>query len=763
MKSNVMFLKIIPYILIILSFSNPCLKAEDRLKTELKMYDGRPTLFINGKPHDGLFCSVRSPYFQNFIDAGFDIFDTHPTAPNGWIGDGKYDYSKTDAYIEAYLKQKPDAKLIIRFWFGYPRNFWWAVKHKDQQAVSKVRDKGRKMPSYASIKWREEAGEALRRVIAHCEKKYGDNIVAYVPGGGSCGEWFQWYAYTEDADRITKGYEMGDYSQPMRKAFQKFVRNKYKHLSKVNQLYGLNLSNWDELQMPNPEERLHSKLGNLRDISSEQIVVDYYEALNLQVAETLIHFAKKAKEGCNYKKVIMFFYGYHWLVQPNGGVAIARSGHVNLDKVLSCPDVDYIVAPYHYSFRQLGGVISGQGLPSSVIHRNKQYVQEIDCSTYLKPSWPCEDHDVPSNVWESEQILRRDLSKTLMEGASLWYMDLFKGMYDSPEMVQALKRTLQTGRENYFSTGKDNRQVAVVLSSRDAYYYRENEPLRALLLPQFKQFELERMGLGYDDLMFENLKYLSTEETSQYKFWIFPSAVSLNDNEIALIKKHCLRNGNHVLWVYAPDILSRNGLDLKKMEDLTGFQCGFTLEPGELAIWVKPGDNPYTQGRKSPIVYGTYGETSPDLIKYHSSLRHFPGSDTGFKISPRFFIKNGDINLGKILDLKDIPVGLAVKNMGNWTSILSTAPMVPRFILRNIAKEAGCHVYTDFPGQTYQSDGYVGFFAHDAGEAVFRLPYKADVEDVFKKKILFKNVQKFTLRVKLNQAVLFRYTKAAEK
>jgi len=763
MRLNFIIFKIILSVLVIVCFYNPGLKAEEGMKTELKMYDGRPTLFINGKPHDGLFCSVRSPYMKNFIDAGFDIFDTHPTAPNGWIGDGKYDYSKTDAYIEAYLKQKPDAKLIIRFWFGYPRNFWWAVKHKDQQAVSKVRDKGRKMPSYASLKWREEAGEALRRVIAHCEKKYGDNIIAYVPGGGSCGEWFQWYAYTEDPDRLTKGYEMGDYSKPMREAFQKFVKEKYKNLDTVNRVYESKLSNWNELKMTEPKERLSSKLGNLRDISKEQAVLDYYEVLNLQVAETLLYFAKKAKEGCDHKKVVMFFYGYHWLEQPRGGVTLSRSGHVHLDEVLSSPDVDYIVAPYHYSFRQLGGVMSGQGLPSSVIHRNKQYVQEIDCSTYLKPSWPCEDHDVPANPWESEQILRRDLSKTMMEGASLWYMDLFKEMYDSPEMIKALKRTLQIGRENYFKAGKNNRQVAVILSSKDSYYYRENEPLRALLLPQFKQFELERMGLGYDDLMLENLKYLSTEETSQYKFWIFPSAVSLNDNEIALIKKHCLRNGNYVLWVYAPDILSRNGLDLKKMENLTGFQCGYTLEPGELAVLVKPGDSPLTHGRKSPIVYGTYGETGPDLIKYHSSLRHFPGSDTGFKISPRFFIKNGDVNLGKMLDLKDQPAGLAVKDMGKWTSILSTAPMVPKFILRNIAREAGCHVFTEFPGQTYQSDGYVGFFAHDAGNAVFHLPFKAIVEDVFKKKILFKNVQKFTLRVKLNQAVLFRYTKVTGK
>ena len=115
-------------ILISLAFTNTQLYSQSgKYVTELKDYQGRPTLFINNEAHDGLFCSVRSPYMQNFIDAGFDIFDTHPATPHGWIDNGQYDYTETDAYIEAYLSQKPDAKLIIRFWFGYPRNFWWAV------------------------------------------------------------------------------------------------------------------------------------------------------------------------------------------------------------------------------------------------------------------------------------------------------------------------------------------------------------------------------------------------------------------------------------------------------------------------------------------------------------------------------------------------------------------------------------------------------------------------------------------------------------
>jgi len=730
------------------------------LTTELKVHNGRPVLFINSKPHDGLFCSVQSDYMQNFIDAGFDIFDTHPGAPHGWKGDNVYDYTETDAYIDAYLKQKPDARLILRFWFGYPRNFWWAKKYPEHRSVPHQRDKGRMMPSFASMKWRREAGEALRRVIAHCEEKYGNNIVAYVPGGGSCGEWFQWHTFTEDPDRFEKGYEMGDYSEPMRRSYRKFVRDKYVSIKRLNDVYNETYSSFDELAIPDVASRLNAQAGNLRSVKQEQAVIDYYEVLNREVAETLIYFAKMAKKGCSREKVIMVFFGYHWLEQPRGGVTLSRSGHVHLDEVLTSPDVDYVVGPYHYSFRQLEGVMSGQSLPASVLLRRKQYVQEIDCSTFLKPSWPCEDHHVPGNAKESGAILRRDLTKTLMEGASLWYMDLFRGMYDSPEMVQELKATLDAGRANYFKAGYNNRQVAVVLSSRDAFYYRENDPLRAALLPQFKQFQLERMGLGYDDIMLENLKYLDTEETAGYRFWIFPSFVHMTAEEETLIRKHAMRNNNYILWVYGPGAVSENGIDTDRMRDITGFDFGYTMEAGELAVRVEPGKHPIIAGRQSPIVFGTYGEPSPDEIRYHSSLRHYPGSDTGFSVTPRFFITASDRVLGRMPDIDGNPAGLCLKQMDDWVSVYSAAPMVPRHILRNIAGAAQCHVYTDFPGQTCQSKGYVGFFAHETGDCTIRFPYDCNVIDVFAGTEIARNVSEITLPVSINDAILLHFEPA---
>jgi hypothetical protein len=736
------------------------------LVAEMKLHNGRNTLFINGQPHDGIFCSTRAGNKQDFIDAGFDIFNILDGG-NPWVADSLYDFQETDEYnldklISDFVFEKPDAKIIVRLGYGYPRNFWWAVENKDQQAVPHWRNFGRKMPSYASLKWREEAGKALEITVRHLEEKFGNNIIGYLPGNGSCGENFEQYAYTEIADRFTNGYQMGDYSEPMQKAFRDYVKDKYKTIQAVNEAYKYNLQSFSELKIPDIDKRLNAGFGILRSVRDEQAVIDFYEVLNRQVYETVAYFAKKVKEATNHKKLVFVFYGYNWVEQPRGGITQCRSGHVNIEEMISNPDVDYIAAPYEYSFRQLEGVVSGQGAVGSVIRRGKQYLHEFDGSTYLKNCWPSEHHN-PATPTESGNLLRRDMTKALMEGASLWFMDLAGGMFNSPEMINELKKTLTIGREIYFKAGINNRQVAVVLQSRDGFYYREGEALRAPLIQQFKQFELERMGLGYDDLMLEDLKYLDPKSTEQYKVWIFPSAVHFDDAQLGLIKKHCMRNGNHILWVYAPGSVSEKGIDLQRMEQITGFKYGYTMDQGELAIKTIEGGSGYLAGRKSPVVYGTYGELSPDFINYYSSLRHYPGSDVGFKVSPRFYVNEADEILGYIPDIAGQPAGLAVKNMGNWVSVYSAAPLVPKFILRNIARVAGCHVFTDFPGQTYQSQNYVGFFAHETGNCKFKLPFRSRISDVYNKKLISEDADSFTINLQVNDAVLFNYAPVGSK
>ncbi|NQT27501.1 beta-galactosidase [candidate division KSB1 bacterium] len=743
----------------------------NKLKTEIRQSEGKPTLFVNNEPHHGLFCSVPMNYMQNFIDAGFDVFDTHPFTPHGWVGEDQYDYTDTDTYIESYLKQKPDALLILRIWMGYNQSGpgdwinkpdWYVNEHPDAAIQTTHGPQGQDdhvlvSPSFASADYREKAGIAIKNMIEHVESKYGNNILGYVVGGGPCGEWFHWFAYYCQRDQSPE--LLDDYSEPMKKTFIAFAKEKYRTIADVNKTWHTDYQTFEDITLPGIESRLNATIGNIRDGRQEQKVLDFYHVFNRQTINNLLHWTAKAKEGCRNQKVIMAFYGYLWHNQD--GVVQARSGHIDLDMALSSPDIDYIIAPSHYTFRQLEGVISGQGVVSSTLFREKQYIQEIDGSTFLKKSWPCTTHANPVDIDETIHLLKRDLGKVLTEGSSAWIMDLMGGMYDDPELIQELKQITEIAKTHYHQTGHNNKQVAVVLNPDESFYFKEAEQLLVPLISMFKQYELERMGLGYDDLILEDLKYLSQEQTERYKFWIFPSAISLSDEEIRLIRKHCMRNDNYILWNYAPAVWTENGLNLERMKELTGFDCGYTLEPGEAIVKIAKPTHPILEGLDLPITFGTNGDLSRDDIKYHACLGVYPSNNDKFNVTPRFYIKKADQTLGDLVSYQNGKYGgFGLKDMGNWTSVLSTVPLTPNAILRNIARAAGCHVYSDILGQTFHCKNYIGMFFHEDGECQIKLPYRVDVvKDVWTNQEIARNVDKLDLTVKKNNAVLYTYSR----
>lgn len=746
-------------------------EKKEPLKTELKDYNGAPTLFINGKPHHRIFSSVPSSNMQNMIDAEFDIFDTHPFTPHGWIGDGEYDYSETDKFIEKYIKQKSDALLILRVWMGFKQEYspkgsishepsWYVLEHPEaaikttQEGVQGQNMHTKIAPSFAAEQYRLNAGEAIKRFVAHVEEKYGNNVLGYVVGGGPYGEWLHWHSYNwEDPDPEL----LDDYSEVMRQAFIRGVKDKYTTIQELNKSWKSNYTSFKEIQIPGIDKRLSATVGNLRDINHEQMVIDFYEIYNRETVDDLTYWSAKAKEGCNRNKVIMAFYGYLWLHQNS--FAGTLSGHVDMDMVLECPDIDYIVSPYMYSFRQLGGVFSGQSMVSSTLMRGKQYIHEADNSTFIKPSWSNPEHNAPTNLEETMGLLKRDLGKTLTEGSSIWIMDLHKGMYDDPDLVAALKKSVITSKEHSATAGENNKQVAVVLKPDDFFYYKEREKLLAPLIYMFKQFELEAMGLSYDDLIIEDLERLSPEQTEKYKLWIFPSAIALTDEEIALLEKHVFRNNNYVLWNYAAGVSSEKGFSLERMEDLTGFKCGYTMTPGEAIVQISETDHILTKGLNVPVTYGTNGDVSRDTIKYHACLNVYPSSDEPFNVTPRFFIKESDENLGDFISYKNGEYsGLGIKNMNDWNSVLSTAPMLVKGVLRNMAEAAGCHVYTNFPGQTFHCKNYVGIYFHESGKCKIKLPrISSEVKEVWSGKIVAKDTDIIEIDAKINETVLFKY------
>ena len=105
-------------------------------KTEIRMLNGRPTFFVDGKPFtDPLFATyvVDQHYFDQMArKAGIKLFNFTTTcgemfygqhAKPVWIAPDEWDFSRMDQRARMILKANPDALILPRIYIGAPK-FW---------------------------------------------------------------------------------------------------------------------------------------------------------------------------------------------------------------------------------------------------------------------------------------------------------------------------------------------------------------------------------------------------------------------------------------------------------------------------------------------------------------------------------------------------------------------------------------------------------------------------------------------------------------
>ena len=78
-----------------------------------------------------------------------------------------------------------------------------------------------------------------------------------------------------------------------------------------------------------------------------------------------------------------------------------------------------------------------------------------------------------------------------------------------------------------------------------------------------------------------------------------------------------------------------------------------------------------------------------------------------------------------------------MKDMGDWTSIYSTATCLDYRLLRNILKTAGVHIYSENTDDViYNNNHYVALHSGTSGEKTIKLPGSYSVYDVFEGEFL---------------------------
>jgi hypothetical protein len=193
---------------------------------------------------------------------------------------------------------------------------------------------------------------------------------------------------------------------------------------------------------------------------------------------------------------------------------------------------------------------------------------------------------------------------------------------------------------------------------------------------------------------------------------------------------------------------------------LTGIRLAETDTPGELRVKITSRDHPYTKSLPAGLAYGT--DVNVDNIKQWFDHRLYlkdPSDSTlrrdlpGFSISPRFWGDDAGAKvLGQLAGLNR--PGLLVKEQPGWTSVYSSAPILPAALLRNIARAAGCHIYSDANDVVYANGNFISIYSPTEGARTIRLPRAARVIDLMENQTLSEGKTEFSLTMPANTTKL---------
>ncbi len=732
------------------------------LTSEVKIHNGMPALYVNGKLTSQVLAAPYRPgasHFTDFLKAGISIFDIYLRF--NWSGPEEYDFTRVDEKLDSYLKLEPKALFLPRVLLT--PGPWWCEEFPSEITM---RDDGSPAgmfrrpchPSFASEKYRELSHKAMIAFLNHVESKYGDHIVGYQAGNGFGGEWLTFNSFWEvrpGAPPPTK-FGVEDYSPPAQAAFRRWLKEKYDRVEELRRAWGNPKVTFETATPPNEVERYSSTHGIFFDPALSQRVPDYFSFFNDMVASVLVENCRWIKEITNRKKIVGSFYGYLWCNFPN--LSVVHSGHLGLAKVLRSPDVDFIASPYTYDNKQIGGPNNSQTLPEAAALHGKLYFNEVDTETHLEQrQWRWGNSlNNPKNWEETKGLLIRDYGYALTKGFGMWWTDLHGGTFHDDQII-GLLGDLKKIDEKYLDADKHpNAEIAVVLDEASFTYFGDGEPLFNALLTAQKQWELGFIGAPWEPQL---LTDMANPKLRDYKLYIFLNTFRVTPEQRAAIHARLKRNGATAVWVYAPGYIGEK-LSVDYMRDLTGIRLAETDSAGELHVDITSHDHAYTKSLPKGFAYGTDVNVA-NIIRWYDHQIYLkdprdPGLQRdlpGFRISPRFWSDDPEAEvLGRLAGL-DKP-GLVVKKQPGWTSVYSSAPILPAALLRNIARAAGCHIYSDANDVVYANRNVLCVYAPGGGTRTIRLPHKSKVVDLLENRTVAERAVELPLTMAPNSTVL---------
>lgn len=686
-------------------------------RAELRPLGGDAAIFVDGKPLAGYAFLVEGglhlDYHREAARAGVhlycDWFGTSHHSDLGHVAPDRYDYAEFDRYFAAILDVDPQAWFIPHVGLSGPQ--WWQQAHPEE--MCRFEDGKLGPTSFASERWRREIGEDLRRLIAHLGRApYADRILGYMFYNGHTSEWQMWGTWAPSPD---------DFSMPALRAFRAFLTRRYGTDGPLRRVWNDPGVRLDTAEIPAWAKRRPGGPRVLRDPKSERQAVDFYEFVSTMDADALLWMAHITRQATAGRSLVGTYYAY----LTAHGINQQDSGHLDARRVFDSPDIDFLMSPPNYWYRNPGEASTFMSATDSLRRRGKLWLDESDHRTHLTN--PGAGYGRAENLAETRGVFWRELAQVLTKRAAVSWFDMSGGWFSDPQILADLGRGRAIADEALAARRPFSPEICVLVDPQSFYWMRPTPANAALVLHQVAT--MPQSGAPWDFCLLDDL---AGGRLPDYKLYVFLNAFYVEPARREAIRAKLRRNGATALFVYAPGYLGPQGESLAAMEQLTGIRLACSDVEGRPQILLEPGD----------------------LLARGLDTANPMGADR-LTVAPIFAADDPAAHVaGRLVD--GGRPGLVVKRSGGFTSVYSGAMTLPPGLMRNIARAAGVHIWLETDDALYTDAQWAGVHAAADGVKTLNLPGRFRVTDALTGRRLADAATSVSLPMTRAQTVLLR-------
>ncbi len=644
-------------------------------------------------------------------EQGIHLFQIGLHLSEFWRGPGEFDLAAFSNRMRAALATDPRAHVIVRLWLNPPP--FWSKENPGEMVRGKNLD-GSDMPphpwtNFASTLWRTDLQPVLEELVRHMDREdWAGRLIGFQIMAADGGEYV--YSFTRT------GFH--DYSPAQQREFRNWLRRRYADDEALQTAWNNPSATLAEAAIPLPAERVHHAVwpalsANLPpppehprsnriflDPKRDQALLDYNRFHNRAVTDMILFTAETLKKASSQKRVIGVYYGYH---VPTTG-SIHNKGHSDLAHLLESPWVDMLACPLNYDQRDAGGTTLPQLAPASARANGKLFWIEDDSRTVFSPEG--ERWRLPT-LAATEEVMKRTFAYTLTKGGGEWWLDFGQRWFAHPPLLALFGQFSRIMAE---ATPEDRTSAAeIVVLLHDPTY------LRLLRDPEFSETlvyrqlleECSRIGAPFDIAMLADLDRLPP-----YRLYILPDAFYLSPEHRQLLERVLRRQNRTALWIYAPGLWTEQGLSPEAASEVVGIRLRQSEVSALPDLRLSDPAHPWTARlapsfrhvspvRLDPVLYAA----DPAAEELARMVLRFPRNIRGWDapVQPR-------------------ETGLALRRFPDWNSVYCAVPQIPAELLREIARAAGVHLYSDGGDTVYASGGFLAIHASGRGERILHLP-----------------------------------------